>query len=287
MLIAFVNNKGGVGKSTLAVHAAVWLHEQGLRVTLVDADAQGSSAAWIARVQPEIRVEQLLQSHEIISQIPRLQVGCDVVIADGPAALGSATVSLLGIANRAILPVGPSLMDINATYQTVRMIYRTRFQYAISEHQDAFLVFNRVQPRTRLARLAAAAIVKLGLPVAPTVVQLRQAYAEASGLGSVVWRMGKTAVSASNELMDLFVTLFDMNRAQSVKNEQTAALRRTHDALVLKQRARPASDLLTRLQQDPPEHFVAANPPFSSKTAVAESVGNQHRQPTFTTDGRE
>lgn len=250
MLIAFVNNKGGVGKSTLAVHAAAWLHERGQRVILLDSDAQASSLHWIAKAQPDLRVVHLTDPRQIIEQAPRLQLACDVVIADGPASLGGATAALLSLAHRVILPVGPSMLEVQATYQTVRTIYRVRFQVSTARKQDAFTVFNRVLPRTRLARVAAAAIVKFGFPVAPTVLQLRQAYVEAGGLGSVVWRMGAGAASAAVEITRLFETIFDSESTRAVVDEQTAALRRVNDAIILKQRTQTFSDLVTALPVD-------------------------------------
>jgi chromosome partitioning protein len=47
MIITVANSKGGVGKSTLAVHLAAWLYEQGCKVTLADCDTQQSSSEWI------------------------------------------------------------------------------------------------------------------------------------------------------------------------------------------------------------------------------------------------
>ena len=55
MIIAIANSKGGVGKSTLAVHLAAWLHEQGHQVTLADCDTQHSSSEWIREAVPEIK----------------------------------------------------------------------------------------------------------------------------------------------------------------------------------------------------------------------------------------
>ena len=46
-IIALTNSKGGVGKSTVAVHLAAWCHQQGRRTALVDADAQGASSLWL------------------------------------------------------------------------------------------------------------------------------------------------------------------------------------------------------------------------------------------------
>ena len=49
-------NKGGVGKTTIAVHTAVYLHDRGFKVALVDCDRSASSASWVSEVEPEIRV---------------------------------------------------------------------------------------------------------------------------------------------------------------------------------------------------------------------------------------
>ncbi len=255
MFLAIVNGKGGVGKSTLAVHAAVWLHEQGKQVVVLDADAQGSSAEWLKRAAPEINVVQLPRATDILREAPSLQIGADVVVADGPAALGTTTVALLGVADRVLMPVGPSMLDVTASYRTARMIYRIRFTPARRGLPEAFTVFNRVQPRTRLARVAAMAILKYGFPVAPTVLQLRQAYAEACGRGSVVWRMGGGARDAANEIIELFGQVLDPARGSEVAAEQGAALRRAKDAVVLKERVRPAGELIANLARHPAEAF--------------------------------
>ena len=56
MIVALTNSKGGVGKSTLAVHLAVWWKESGANVALVDADVQGSSSLWLKETGTEIPV---------------------------------------------------------------------------------------------------------------------------------------------------------------------------------------------------------------------------------------
>ena len=53
-IIAVANSKGGVGKSTTAVHLAAWLYEQGHTVTLADCDTQQSSSEWIREAMPGI-----------------------------------------------------------------------------------------------------------------------------------------------------------------------------------------------------------------------------------------
>ena len=54
MMIVCANSKGGVGKSTLATHLAVWLFDQGFQTALLDTDKQRSSSQWIAEAEPQI-----------------------------------------------------------------------------------------------------------------------------------------------------------------------------------------------------------------------------------------
>ena len=58
-IIALTNSKGGVGKSTVAVHLAAWCAGQGRRTALVDADAQGASSLWLHEAAPDVTVSRL------------------------------------------------------------------------------------------------------------------------------------------------------------------------------------------------------------------------------------
>lgn len=275
MFVAIVNSKGGVGKSTIAVHAAAWLHERGLRVVLLDADAQHSSSEWLSRAAPDIRVVRESGARAILDCAPRLQAVCDVVVADGPAALGPATVALIAVADRVLMPIGPSMMDVNASYRTARMIYRARFKTGGAGRPEALTIMNRVQSRTRLARTTAAAILNFGFPAAPVALQLRQAYAEACGLGDVVWRMGAAARPAANEIHELFENVLSLDRATGVTAAaQQAAdhpadrpaaaagerpVDRTAKAVVLKERVLPARELIAAFDRHPADDAALAD----------------------------
>ena len=81
MIIAIANSKGGVGKSTLAVHLAAWLHEQGHRVTLADCDTQQSSSECIREAVPGINAVRLDNPDVILNELPLLQADADYVLA--------------------------------------------------------------------------------------------------------------------------------------------------------------------------------------------------------------
>src|SRR5260221_13633509 len=84
MIIVVANSKGGVGKSTLAVHLAAWLYEQGHSVTLADCDSQQSSSEWMHEALPELKTVRLRNPDEILNELPALGQESDFIIADGP-----------------------------------------------------------------------------------------------------------------------------------------------------------------------------------------------------------
>ena len=69
MIISTTNQKGGVGKSTIAVHLVAWLRENDISVALVDADAQNSSSDWISAFDPEVSIYRMESSDEILEMI--------------------------------------------------------------------------------------------------------------------------------------------------------------------------------------------------------------------------
>jgi chromosome partitioning protein len=81
MIIVIANSKGGVGKSTLAVHLAAWLHEQGHEVMLADCDSQHSSSEWLHEAVPSIKTVRLSNTEQILDELPQLGRKVDYVIA--------------------------------------------------------------------------------------------------------------------------------------------------------------------------------------------------------------
>lgn len=101
MIIAIANSKGGVGKSTVAVHLAAWLYKQGHRVTLADCDTQQSSSEWIREAVPQVKAVRLDNPDMILSELPLLAADTDFVVADGP---GSQTETSRALLLRPTLP---------------------------------------------------------------------------------------------------------------------------------------------------------------------------------------
>ena len=198
-IVAVVNSKGGVGKSTIAVHYAVAESERGRRVALIDSDVQESSTRWLKDLAENVSVFRLPTPDEVMEEAPKLKEEYDLVVADGPAGLSEVTRAILLRADVALLPCGPSTMDLRPARDSMRVIKQA--QSVRNGVPRAFFVPNKLQSGTRLSRELMSTADALGLPVLPGL-HLRQAYADAVGQGTVVWRM-PNARAATDEIYQL------------------------------------------------------------------------------------
>ena len=150
MVIVLANSKGGVGKSTLAVHLAVWLYDRGQRVALVDADVQCSSSVWLQEAEPSVTVRNSRTPEEVVGVVRELQRTHDFVIGDGQATLDDQSRTLLLLADLAILPVTPSILDVRSVQQaTATLRYAQELN---SGRPRGCLVLNRMRRRDVISR---------------------------------------------------------------------------------------------------------------------------------------
>ena len=126
MIIVVANSKGGVGKSTLAVHLAAWLAGRGHSVTFADCDAQQSSSPWVAEALPDVKLVRLETSNDILNELPALGAEADFVVADGPGSDSDRGRSLLFRADLAVVPCKASMLEVRAlaaATETLRQVY--------------------------------------------------------------------------------------------------------------------------------------------------------------------
>jgi chromosome partitioning protein len=215
MIIAIANSKGGVGKSTLAVHLAAWLQKQGNRVTLADCDTQQSSSEWIREAVPEIKAVRLDNPDVILNDLPLLNQDADYVVADGPGSQTETSRALLLRADLAIVPCKASMLEVRALAKATEVLRQA--QDIRGGKPDAVIVLSMVGRNYRLTQDMKEAAAALGLPLASTAMILRQIYADAPGQGAVVWGMGTRAREAATEVEQLFRELLPDARTSSTK----------------------------------------------------------------------
>ena len=152
-IIALINQKGGCGKSTTAVHFAYWLAtKQKKKVLLVDADAQQSSSAWLSGMDQKVPYKVVQTPDDLLDQIPGLAGDYEQIIVDGPASLAESTRAILFRADLAIVPVQPTGVDLRSASDAVRLIKQAQ---SVRGGQPAAAVFlSRAVKGTKLKQEA-------------------------------------------------------------------------------------------------------------------------------------
>lgn len=111
--VAFLHQKGGTGKTTLAIATAMALASQSARVLLLDADVQGTASEWASHWGERFRVVARSQIQPIVhDQVARFSPMFEWMVVDGPPTLSDMTTSILRGADRVFVPVRPSYPDI-------------------------------------------------------------------------------------------------------------------------------------------------------------------------------
>ena len=205
MIIALVNSKGGVGKSTLAGNLAGWLHEHGRKVILADCDTQCSSSEWVREAVPEIQVMRLANADEVLDELPSLKKEAEYVVCDGPGSQTETSRALLMWADLAIIPCKASMFEARALDKNTAFVRQA--QAIRKGPPDAVAVLSMVGRDYRLTKDMHDAASTLKLSLTDTPITLRQAYADAPGQATFVWRMGYPARDAAEEIDMLFQEL--------------------------------------------------------------------------------
>jgi chromosome partitioning protein len=202
MIIAIANTKGGVGKTTVAVHLAAWLHEKGHRVILADCDTQRSSSEWVRQAVPEITALKLDNPNEVLNELPKLAEEADFIVADGPGSQTEMSRALLLRADFAIVPCKASMLEVRALAKATEVLRQS--QDIRKGLPQAVAILSMVGPKYRLTQDMKEAADALQLTLAGSAVTLRQIYADAPGQGTVVWRMGTKGREAAEEIEAVF-----------------------------------------------------------------------------------
>lgn len=223
MMIVCANSKGGVGKSTIAAHLAVWLFDHGFQTALLDADKQRSSSQWIAEAEPKIAVRVADTPEECLLNAQELLQSHDFLIGDAPGGLEDLSRTLLILADLAIFPISPSILDVRSVAGATTVL---RYAQGINGGKpEGRLVLNKMKTRDTISQELKEGAPQLGLQVAQQVVRDLQAYRDAAQQGTVVARFGRKGALAAADLDGLFrelvgdvVTVKQHARRQSVGN---------------------------------------------------------------------
>ena len=201
MIISFVNQKGGVGKTTSAINVAASLKRRNYKIGFIDADPQGSATQWHA-VEDNTAFEIMHQPEPISrSEIEELSQNYDYLVIDAPPAIGDITKSILAVTDLSIIPLSPSSLDIWSCKGTLDMVDEARQE---NPDLDVKLLINRKIPGTRVGREARDSLAVFDMDVLDTEMCQRVAYIDAmtSGVSVMQYAPGSKAADEVESLCD-------------------------------------------------------------------------------------
>jgi chromosome partitioning protein len=177
--IAFLSQKGGGGKTTLAVHCAVAALADGSRVAIIDTDPQGTATRWGQERKadtPAVAKATAQQLDDVLAAA-RHDVMTYCLIDSAPHATPSAS-RVAAAADFIIVPVRPTAFDLAAVPATMAIIQ--------ASGKRAAFVLSACPTRSAETAEATDVLESYGIPVAPAIIHERRAFSRAVATGRAV-----------------------------------------------------------------------------------------------------
>lgn len=206
MIIGVLNQKGGVGKTTLALNLAALYAMGGNRVLFVDADPQGSAMAWSSvREAPPLFPVINMAKPSLHKDLPQVAADYDITIIDGAPRVTDLGRAAIAASDMIVIPVQPSPFDVWATDEIVKLIQEAQ---QFKENLKAVFAVNRKIVNTAIGRDVADAFAEAPFPVLPTALHQRVLYAESAAQGLTVVEVAPNG-EAAREIAHLAQAIVD------------------------------------------------------------------------------
>jgi chromosome partitioning protein len=207
-IICITNQKGGSGKTTVAMHLAGGLarhttNRKPNKVMVVDADPQGTATRWAASATDETPFPAAIvglsaASDKVHREVKKFIDDYDYIIIDCPPAADSPIPqSALLVSDLALVPLIPSPLDMWAAVGIRQVIHNVA---DINESLQSRLVINQCQPKTTLAQECLEILPEFGIELAKTYLRQRQVYRQSAVFGQTIYNYGSRAKEAIAEI---------------------------------------------------------------------------------------
>lgn len=199
--VALLARKGGAGKTTCAIHMGVLAQEAGMRVLFLDLDPQRSLSTWWHSREAETPGLIETDARQLQSRLKMAKAnGYDLAVLDTPPAVTFDTAKIAEVADLALIPLRPSVLDIYAASSTADVVRATK--------TPGLLVLNACPPPRGTHEAATTlearkALASVNVPLASTSLAQRIDYTRALNGGKAVTEFAP-ASKAAQEMHDLW-----------------------------------------------------------------------------------
>jgi chromosome partitioning protein len=215
MIIAILNQKGGVGKTTLAVHLAAALSQKKQNVLLVDADSQASALQWSDNRKTSQFPVIGLAKKTLHRELPELASNYTHVVIDGPPRVNEVARSAILASDLVLIPVQPSPYDVWAAKEIVDLLNEVS---TFKEMIKSAFVINRKIVNTAIGRDVVEALSGYPIAVLKTHIHQRVSFAESAGQGQTVLETDPNGL-ASQEIKNLIIEIQEL-----IKHDKESAV---------------------------------------------------------------
>jgi chromosome partitioning protein len=204
-VIAFSNQKGGSGKSTLSVNLAVLWSNSGYKVAVIDADPQKSLTYWLSERKKYYGADDIginfynFDIRNLTEEVKKIKRKYDFIIIDSPPAITFETLQIIKASNGVFVPVQPSPLDLMATLPFL--------QIARDERKKPLIILNRVMPRAKLTEAMILRLRYSGAKIARSRISSKVIFAESFAVGrgvvdiNITSDAAKEIINVGNEIL--------------------------------------------------------------------------------------
>lgn len=187
MIISLLNQKGGVGKTTLSINLAGYFTEKGKKVVLIDADEQESALDWVKVREKEFNFTVIGMSKPIIHrEVKKFTNDYDIIIIDGTPRKDEVAKSAIAASDIVLIPVMPSPVDIRATPVIVGYVKELQLQYEEHKNIRAFFIINGKKERAKINKDISESLNNFGFPTLKSEISDRDIFARSFDNGLTV-----------------------------------------------------------------------------------------------------
>ena len=227
-VISILNQKGGSGKTTIAINLAHCLMLDGYKVLLVDSDPQGSARDWNEENEGCILPVVGLDRETLPKDLAAIGSGYDWIVIDGAPQIAKLATAAVKVANLVLIPCQPSPYDIWAASDLVDIV-KARQDVTDGKPKAAFII-SRAIKNTKLGNEITEALISYEIPILKNGTTQRVAYPTTASEGKTVFtEQGSQAAleieSIKNEILEL------LGYGTKDKNEDNKGSKRAEEAV--------------------------------------------------------